>query len=158
MKKSYIIFLISFFITSFVFANTETNKDEVLVKDKYYEWCKSIAKAHGDSNIMTRFYAHQAILLPTLSEKTLSNKQGELDEYFKILTSYPDIQCTPKSLNTRMYKETAINSGLYLFSYKNDSGKVVQIPARFTFVYHKENGDWLIIKHHSSKMPKIKIH
>lgn len=154
MKKS-ILFFISLFLIFFISsAIADSNEDEIIVKDKYYQWCNSIAKAHGDAKVMTRFYAPEAILLPTLSQKIFSNTNGELDEYFKMLTSYPDIKCIPKSLNTRMYKETAINSGLYTFSYQDKTGKTVQIPARFTFVYHKENNDWLIIKHHSSKMPK----
>jgi len=43
-------------------------------------------------------------------------------------------------------------SGLYTFSFEED-GKMVSIPARFSFVYEKENGKWLIVEHHSSKVP-----
>lgn len=127
--------------------------DEIAVKDAYYQWCNSIAKAHGDANVVTRFYSPNAILLPTLSEKILINKKDGLNAYFKKLTLLPNIKCTPKKLITRMYQGTAINSGLYVFSYMQNN-KIMTIPARFTFVYTKENNQWLIIKHHSSKMPE----
>jgi len=132
---------------------SEKNPDEKLVKDAYYQWCASIGKAHGDPKIVTQYYAHSAILLPTLSEKILINEHHGLDAYFKKLTSHQNIKCTPQKLITRMYKETAINTGLYKFSY-TDHGKTLNIPARFTFVYKNEDGKWLIIKHHSSKLPK----
>ena len=32
-----------------------------------------------------------------------------------------------------------------------DDGSTTRVPARFTFVYEKENGHWLIANHHSSK-------
>lgn len=129
------------------------NPDEKLVKEAYYEWCDSISKAHGDPKIVTQYYAPKALLLPTLSQEILTNENNGLDAYFQKLTSHPNIKCTPNKLITRMYKATAINTGLYKFSY-TDHGKTVNIPARFTFIYEKNNGKWLIIKHHSSKMPK----
>lgn len=154
MKKfnCFIVLLFSVLLSINTLA-AKQNADEKLVKDAYYQWCESIGKAHGDPKIVTQYYAPKAILLPTLSEKIKSNENHGLDSYFKKLTSHPNIKCTPKTLITRMYKETAINTGLYKFSY-TDNGKTVTIPARFTFIYEKDNGKWLIIKHHSSKMPK----
>lgn len=150
---NYFVVLLPSVLLSINALAAEQNPDEKLVKEAYYQWCESIAKAHGDAKIVTQYYAPKAILLPTLSQKILSNENHGLDAYFQKLTSHPNIKCTPKKLITRMYKETAINTGLYKFSY-TDHGKTVKIPARFTFVYEKENGSWLIIKHHSSKMPK----
>lgn len=154
MKKFYyFIVLFSSILFSANALAEKQNPDEKLVKEAYYQWCESIGKAHGDAAIVTQYYAPKALLLPTLSQKILSNENHGLDAYFQKLTSHPDIKCTPKKLITRMYKETAINTGFYKFSY-TDHGKIVNIPARFTFIYEKANGKWLIIKHHSSKMPK----
>ncbi len=154
MKKfNCFVVLLSFVLLSMNALAFQHTPDEKLVKETYYQWCESIGKAHGDAKIITQYYAPKAILLPTLSQKILINENNGLDAYFHKLTSHPNIHCTPQKLITRMYKETAINTGLYTFSF-TDHGKTVKIPARFTFVYEKENGKWLIIKHHSSKMPK----
>jgi hypothetical protein len=52
----------------------------------------------------------------------------------------------------RVYGNTAINTGYYTFSYVKD-GQPRTIPARYSFVYVKQGGKWLIVDHHSSAMP-----
>jgi hypothetical protein len=49
----------------------------------------------------------------------------------------------------RIFDNLAINSGSYTFTFKDGS----QAQARFTFVYQWDGESWLIIEHHSSKMP-----
>jgi hypothetical protein len=48
---------------------------------------------------------------------------------------------------------TASNSGLYTFSFVQD-GKIVEVPARYTFLYEKQDDQWLILEHHSSLRPE----
>src|SRR5690348_15580998 len=102
-----------------VFAETKHEK-ELAVEKAYYSWCAAIGEAKGNPQVVVKFYATDAILLPTLSEHILVNKNGGLDAYFKKLTSYPDIKCTPQKLITRVYTDTAVNSGLYKFTYKEN--------------------------------------
>ncbi|MGO9518536.1 MAG: nuclear transport factor 2 family protein [Candidatus Korobacteraceae bacterium] len=40
----------------------------------------------------------------------------------------------------------------YTFNYNKD-GESKSRPARYTFVYAKRNGQWMIVDHHSSAMP-----
>ena len=51
--------------------------------------------------------------------------------------------------NVRIYDQLAINSGSYTFAFKDGSS----VQARFTFVYQWDGESWMIIEHHSSKMP-----
>jgi hypothetical protein len=49
--------------------------------------------------------------------------------------------------------DTAINSGSYTLSYEKD-GEKVKLPARYSFTLVKRDGQWLIVDHHSSTLPK----
>jgi hypothetical protein len=44
-------------------------------------------------------------------------------------------------------------TGFYEFSRTRDGEQVV-IPARFTFIVVRRDGDWKIVHHHSSARPK----
>jgi hypothetical protein len=50
----------------------------------------------------------------------------------------------------------ATRDGIYTFSLSR-AGSNSTIQARFSFVYHKENGVWKIAEHHSSAMPEQKL-
>jgi hypothetical protein len=53
--------------------------------------------------------------------------------------------------------ENAVSlSGLYTFMYEDKRGKTVKAPARYTFVWEKRDGEWKIVKHHSSLRPEKK--
>ena len=132
------------------FAATSVKDD---VQKAYQSWCAAIGTAKGNPQEVVKYYAPNAILLPTLSPKLLRNKDGGLDVYFKKLTSNPEIKCNPQELITNTYGDLAINSGFYSFSFLKD-GKETNVPARFTFVYQKQGKQWLIINHHSSLLPE----
>jgi uncharacterized protein (TIGR02246 family) len=137
-------------------ASTDTatqSADTATVAGLYYNWLATVAAAHGDPTSVLKLYAPDAILVATYSPVLLHNADGDLTGYFKKFTSLPEISGTTKDLETRVYGDWAINTGLYTFSYKSLEGDTVSVPARFTFVYHKENGQWLIMDHHSSLVP-----
>ena len=137
--------------SSIVFAATG---DDAAVATAYQNWCKAIGAAKGDAQQVVKYYAKDAILLPTLSAKILrNNASGGMIEYFTKLTGNTDMKCTPEKLITKVYdNEVAVNSGFYEFSYM-DNGKLKKVPARFTFVYEKLDGKWMIVNHHSSMLP-----
>jgi uncharacterized protein (TIGR02246 family) len=128
--------------------------DKSDVEKAYQQWCAAIGEAKGDASVVVKYYAPDAILLPTLSAKILQNTDGGLNAYFKDLTGKKNIKCTPEKLITRLYGDTmAINAGLYDFSFTDKDGKKQVLPARFSFVYEKQNQQWMIVNHHSSKLP-----
>jgi hypothetical protein len=142
--------LIFLFSTAIYAKDLDTSS----IKDSYNQWCSSIHLAQGNPKKVVKFYAKDAILLPTLSNKMLFNDNGGLNAYFATLTSYKNIHCLTKKL---IIKENSVDfatsAGFYQFIYEDEKGKKVVIPARFTFVYKKVNNEWLIIQHHSSKLP-----
>ena len=48
---------------------------------------------------------------------------------------------------------SAIDTGLYRFTFHNADGTTDSVDARYTFVYEKRDGKWWIINHHSSLVP-----
>jgi uncharacterized protein (TIGR02246 family) len=151
IKKSLLLFWPLLLLALPAFA---VSSPEHLVQKAYYNWCASIGTAKGDAKEMVQYYAPNAILLPTLSSEVLFNSDGGMDAYFSQLTSYKNIQCTPKKLVTRLYGDfVAVDAGLYDFSFFDHDGKAQTLHARFTFVYEKFGDKWLIVSHHSSVKP-----
>ena len=109
------------------------------------EWNSTLET--GDPKRVAALYADDAILLPTLSGRVCRNRD-EIEEYFEFfLAGGPAGKID--EVHLRLFEEIAISSGVYTFTF-ND-GSVAQ--ARFTFVYKREGDHWVIIEHHSSRMP-----
>jgi uncharacterized protein (TIGR02246 family) len=97
-------------------------------------------------------YDEGAVLWGTLSPKLLVGKP-ELRGYFeRAFKALPGHKVAFGEQVIRVYGDVAINSGYYTFSYLKD-GQTQNIPARYTFVYRKRDGNWMIVDHHSSAMP-----
>jgi hypothetical protein len=52
----------------------------------------------------------------------------------------------------REFGDIAINTGFYTFS-EVVGGDRVERPSRFSFTYRLRDGEWLIVDHHSSRVP-----
>lgn len=119
------------------------NKD---ITSLFDEWNSALQS--GNPKKVTALYEETAILLPTVSNKVRHNHE-EIEEYFfQFLAKKPEGKID--EMNIRTYGEIAINSGVYTFSFKDGAN----VQARFTFVYRWNGVRWMIIEHHSSKMPE----
>lgn len=153
MHKSYLfvrILILSFFLA---FSSAEAFAKEDGILQAYETWIKAIGTAKGDANQVTRLYDKEAILVPTLSPSLHFNSKDQLTNYFKKLTSLPDISVTTQKFVTQNLGDYAISSGKYIFTYKDDLNETISLHARFTFVYKKQGKEWLIVNHHSSLSP-----
>lgn len=104
-----------------------------------------------DPERITSLYADDAVLLATYQTK--AEGSGEIRSYFDGLTKNEGLTVAFEEQNPRaLGPGAASNSGTYTFSFMKD-GKKVEVPARFTFLYRKEGGDWRIVEHHSSVRP-----
>lgn len=114
------------------------------------EWERAV-DAHDAARIAS-LYDHEALLYATF--QTRLDNPGEILSYFERLVEKDNLQVDFHRRDIRVFSENcAINSGLYTFFY-TENGKKVSVPARYTFVYLKENGAWKIIEHHSSLNPE----
>ncbi len=110
------------------------------------EWNSALQT--GDPRKVSALYESNGILLPTVSNKVRHNHE-EIEDYFVHFLAKGPVGKIDEA-NIRTFDQLAINSGVYTFTFKD--GTVV--PARFTFVYRWNGKRWMIIEHHSSRMPE----
>ena len=88
----------------------------------------------------------------TLDSITVSPTPAAIAEYFKDAKKPPDARVTLGEQHNRVYGDVAISTGYYTFTDTRD-GKSVTNAARDTFVYRYRDRNWLIVDHHSSRVP-----
>jgi len=119
-------------------------------------WKENLAAACGGGGAekILPLYAEDGVLWGTISP-TIRDDRAELEDYFvNACKKLPKLTVEFKDPLIRVYGgDTAINSGYYTFSYEKD-GQPTLLPARYSFTLVKRDGNWLIVDHHSSTMPK----
>lgn len=97
--------------------------------------------------------AADGVLLPTLSPVIRANRD-QIAEYFStdFLPKKPQGTITESHVRI-LDDENATHSGNYRFALTAADGTRSAVEARFTYVYEKIDGRWLIVEHHSSAAP-----
>jgi hypothetical protein len=65
----------------------------------------------------------------------------------------PKLRIGVDDQHVRIYGDTATNSGIYVSRNPRPGADDVVNVSRFTFVYRRRDGGWVIVAHHSSRMP-----
>lgn len=105
-----------------------------------------------DPDPILSLYDTEGVLWGTLSPTRRDTRDALRDYFVKAFKALPGHKVTFGDQLIRVYGNTAINTGYYTFSFVKD-GNPTSLPARYSFVYVKRNGDWKIVDHHSSKSP-----
>jgi uncharacterized protein (TIGR02246 family) len=113
------------------------------------EWKREL-NAHDPEKIAALYDEH-FLLYATFQSKI--DHYDALLQYFIRLAQKPELKVIFNEQNIRVFGATAVNSGLYTFSYQEE-GKLKEIQARFTFVYVLTPAGWRIVEHHSSVLPE----
>jgi uncharacterized protein (TIGR02246 family) len=108
----------------------------------------------NDAEKTVALYDKDAVFFSTFATKSL-NTQEERLAYYKKVVENPDIVIDIVEQHPRAYGDVAVNSGLYDLSYTQEEEEVT-IHSRFSFTYILRGGKWVIVDHHSSKMPGSK--
>ena len=135
------------------FAQTEKAEKEVAeTTDIWLDTVTSGSEEVVDE--VVALYAEDGLLWGTVSEQ-VRDTPAEIRDYFEYFAKLPELSVSSYKGCVRMYDENlAINSGYYTFTYTKD-GQTKEVPARYSFTYHKNgNNQWEIIEHHSSALPK----
>jgi len=105
-----------------------------------------------DPDPILDLYDKEGVLWGTISATRRDDPAALRDYFVKAFKALPGHKVTFGDQLIRVYGNTAINTGYYTFSFVKD-GNPTSLPARYSFVYVKRNGDWKIVDHHSSKSP-----
>ena len=120
--------------------------DQQQIGALFDRWNESLRTLDPDKVVAN--YAPDGVLLPTVSNEPRTTHAQIRDYFVKFLKGEPQ-----GTIDRRIVKigcNIAQDVGTYTFKFKD--GKTVH--ARYTYVYEWENGQWLIVHHHSSAMPE----
>jgi uncharacterized protein (TIGR02246 family) len=123
-------------------------KDEILAATA--SWQAAFSDAATER--IVALYDNEAVLWGTLSAKRRDDRDGVRDYMVAAFKALPERKVEFGDQLIRVYGETAVNTGDYTFSFTRD-GERKTLPARYSLVYRKRAGSWLIVDHHSSAMP-----
>ncbi|MFE9020521.1 SgcJ/EcaC family oxidoreductase [Streptomyces sp. NPDC007808] len=126
---------------------------EAQVLGLFDEW--NAALQTGDPQKVAARYAKDAVLLPTVSDDVRSDR-AEIVDYFEHFLRNKPVGTKIESHVDVLDRNTVIDAGTYEFALTDPrTGRESTVEARYTYVYEKQaNGQWLIVNHHSSKMPE----
>lgn len=110
-------------------------------------WAEAVGS--GDVTRVTRLYAEDAVLVATFDEEIKRNPNGIRDYFTRFLARRPCVTFEEGEQEGHVHGEMAILSGAYHFVLEDG----IHVSARYTFAYAKEGGRWIIIQHHSSRIP-----
>jgi hypothetical protein len=118
--------------------------------DFIQDWAQGV-NFHNVSTVVST-YDGQGLLWGTFA-KDLRAGHFHIRRYFEHLFELDGVRVEFESGETRQYHDIFIRSGSYKFTYFQ-KGRVVQVPARYSFVCKKERTGWYILEHHSSEFPQ----
>lgn len=124
---------------------TELSEKEQEILSLFDDWDRALQT--GEPSQVVKLYDENAVLLPTLSNQ-VRRSHPEIVDYFTQFLARKS-HGTINETNIRIFGELAISSGVYTFLFD----EVDEVQARFTFVYRWNGAKWLIVEHHSSRMP-----
>jgi uncharacterized protein (TIGR02246 family) len=103
----------------------------------------------GDADYMANLYAEEGILHGTVSP-VLRQGHALIREYFEATAANPPTMNFVEPQHIRVFGDTAVNTGFY----ESRFGEGNPIRMRYSFVYRKVGDAWLIVDHHSSRIPE----
>lgn len=129
-------------------STTQVTTTDAQVRALFDGWNEALATL--DPEQVADRYAPDAVLLPTVSNQVRTDRAEIVDYFEHFLENKP--QGTILSSHVLLLNpNAAVDTGTYRFSL---NGGASTVDARYTFVYERVGGEWLIVNHHSSAMPE----
>jgi hypothetical protein len=114
-------------------------------------WADAYATRSGSIAVL---YTKDAHLWGTVSKDLLIGNE-KIKEYFEMGGQSVNVRSvTFGKTNTVLRTDSAFISGQYHFSAIMKDGSPREAPARFSLGLVRDGGNWLIVDHHSSALPR----
>ena len=130
-------------------AIPSTDRSAASVEEAVQGW--KAAYDSRDPAKITALYARDAVFWGTTSP-TIRTTPETIAEYFKDAPKRAQARVKILDQHVRVAGDMALSAGAYTFSDVRD-GKAIENPSRFTFVFRREGDRWMIVHHHSSRVP-----
>ena len=127
-------------------AAIDTRQVEAL----FERWDRALRS--GEPQQVSALYSSDALLLPTLSSVPRSDHDAITDYFASFLAQAPEARIDSREI--RLGCNQALDAGTYSFLLHPPGGAAQQLQARYSLVYVYRDGDWQILHHHSSLMPR----
>jgi len=105
-----------------------------------------------DPERIAALYAPDAVFWGTGSKTIRTTPEAVLEYFRESTTQRPRLRTALVDQHIRVFGDIGINTGAYTSRDIRDGQEVLN-PSRFTFVYRRIAGRWMIIEHHSSRVP-----
>jgi len=112
------------------------------------QWAAAFTR--GDLDALMSLYDEDAQMWGTSSSQIRKGARAIRQYYAQLLKAFPGTRITLRETNPRRYGDAGVNSGSYTMRRAAANGKVVVTSARFTMMYVRRGGKWLIVEQHSS--------
>ena len=139
------VFVVSCLLPSSALAGPKEDIEAATMK-----WAETLGQNDPDKIVL--LYATDGVLWGTLSPTLRSNRTALRDYFVGAFKVLPSLKVKFGEQLVRVYGDTGVNTGYYTFSYVKD-GEPKTLPARYSFTFVNEGGNWMIVDHHSSAMP-----
>ena len=106
-----------------------------------------------DPKRIVALYAPAAVFWGTTA-KTIATTPAQVWDYFRDAGQRPATRVTIESSHLRLFGDVAVISGAYTFADVTDGQRSNVRPARYSIVLQRIDGVWLIVDHHSSRVPE----
>ncbi len=114
------------------------------------EWIETFNSRDGAR--IAALYAPEAVFWGTISPTIRTTPEQILEYFVASATRRPTLRMTLGEQHVRVYGDIAFNSGFYTSRFVQDGREIVN-PMRFSFAYRRSGERWLIVNHHSSRIP-----
>ena len=112
------------------------------------QWAAAFSK--GDLDALMSLYDEDARMWGTSASRIRKGSSAIRQYYAQLLKAFPGIRVSLGETSPRVYGDAGVNSGSYTMRRVLHDGRVNVTSARFTMIYVRRGGKWLIVDHHSS--------
>ena len=135
-----------------LYNNMQKNKNNPeTIRGVIQNWVDTVCRHNADD--IVSLYAPDGVLLGTVA-KTMKVGQNSIIGYFNMFVGKKPCGYITDINVQNFGSDYAVADGTYTFELTNEDGEIDIVPARYTFVLRRINGEWKIATHHSSVNPE----